>query len=516
MEQEAQAQEEKKISGVLGGVATVLNAGGHLVVKTYDLTAGLVGATADVAGKVAGTVTSVSPNEYAANVFGKVKGLFSGGLGKLLGSNEKQELRNKVAEYEAKIKKLYYEIGKEGSSTEKLESEKVTNLIGNVRDYEQEIKRLQARLAEMSEVEALRQEEAKKEKARPVRKKTVISGVSDEQAAAAVKAALEKALKEGDFDSDSQKAIFKKIANDLLDGEMEVRILAAVELGKMGLKAPVEVLLEAVKFDNVYLTAEIINSLTNIGDARALSLCKEMAKGPNHRTRISSLRGLYKMGSDEEIAPYMLEALNDEHPEVRKTAATFMGWKDIPDSVPGLIQTLQDKDESVRKAAVAALANIKDTSAALPLMRALADESLDIRQKALEALKGITGEELSFDVELKGRELTDAVNSLKDWWQSSRVGRIDELIAPAPVSSAAAEVAATEKYSVETAPEETAAEAETPDAGEGNQQEGLTPEDLRRKLKSELIALCKAKGLECDEANTKAELINLLTGAGSQ
>lgn len=532
MVQEAQAQEEKKISGVLGGVATVLNAGGHLMVKTYDLTAGLVGATAGVAGKVASTVTSASPNEYAANVFGKVKCLLSGGIGRLFGSNEKQELRNKVAEYDAKIKKLYYEIGKEGSTADKLESEKVTTLIGNVREYEQEIKRLQARIAEMSDMEALRKEEAKKENIKPVRKKAGISGISEEQAAAAVKAALEKALKEGDFDSDSQKAIFKKIANDLLDGEMEVRILAAVELGKMGLKAPVEVLLEAVKFDNVYLTAEIINSLTNIGDARALSLCKEMAKSPNHRTRISSLRGLYKMGSDEEIAPYMLEALNDEHPEVRKTAATFMGWKDIPDSVPGLIQTLQDKDESVRKAAVAALANIKDTSAVLPLMRALADESLDIRQKALEALKGITGEEISFDVELKGRELADAVNSLKDWWQSSRVGRIDELIptvadsrgssrayaAPAPVSSAAAEAAATEKYSVETAPEETVEEAETTVPTEGAYAEadaGLAPEDLRRKLKSELIALCKARGLECDEANTKAELINLLTSAGN-
>lgn len=501
MVQEAQVQEEKKISGVLGGVATVLNAGGHLVVKTYDLTAGLVGATKDAVGKVADTVTSTAPKEYLTEVFGKVRGLVSGGAGKLFGSNEKQDLRNKVAEYDAKIKKLYYEIGKEGSSAEKLESEKVTSLIGNVREYEQEIKRLQARIAEMSELEALRREEAKKEKIKPLKKK---ASVSDEQAETAVKAAIEKALKEGAFDSESQKAIFNKIANDLLDSEMEVRILAAVELGKMGLAAAGEVLLEAVKFDNVYLTAEIINSLTNIGDARVLSLCKEMAKGPNHRIRISSLRGLYKMGADEEIASYMIDALNDEHPEVRKTAATFMGWKDIPDAVPGLIQTLQDKDESVRKAAVAALANIKDASAVLPLMRVLSDDSAELRQKALEALKNVTGEEISFDVELSGRALTDAVNSLKDWWQSSRVAKIDELITPAPISSKSAKAAA--KVVSEPEVPEGIAEAETSEAG-------FTTDDLRRKLKSDLITLCKKKKIECDESYTKAELIDLLMAA---
>jgi HEAT repeat protein len=504
-------QEEHKVSGVLGGVAKVLNTGGKLMVRTYDLTAGLVGKTAGAAGKAAGAVASASPQ-----VYGKAKDILAGGFGRLFRSNEKQELRTKVSEYEEKIKKLYYEIGKEGSSAEKLESEKVTELIGKVREYEQEIQRLQARITEMNEMEALRREEAKKEKARPVRKKV---RVSDEQAAAAVRAAIDKAVKHGEFDSDSQKEIFKKIANDLLDEEMEVRILAAAELGKMSIKPIADVLMEAVKFDNVYLTAEIINSLTNIGDARALSLCKEMAKSPNHRGRISSLRGLYKMGADEEIASYLIEALNDEHPEVRRTAATFLGWKDIADSVPGLIQTLQDKDESVRKAAVTALANIKDKSSVLPLMRALSDESIDIREKALEALKTITEEEISFNVELKGKELTDAINGLKEWWQGERIGKIEELITPeavlaaeeAPVSGKGG----TEAPAVETEEGSYMAEAAPEETAEGEKKaapiaEELKEEELRKKLKSDLISLCRSRGMECDETYTKAELIDML------
>src|SRR5208283_2905147 len=119
------------------------------------------------------------------------------------------------------------------------ESEKVTELIGKVRDYEQEINRLQARITEMGEMDALRREEEKKEKVKPVVKKVK---VLDEQVAAAVRAAIDKAIKHGGFDSDSQREIFKKIANDLLDEEMEVRILAAAELGKMGIKPAVDVL----------------------------------------------------------------------------------------------------------------------------------------------------------------------------------------------------------------------------------------------------------------------------------
>ncbi|MBF0507270.1 MAG: HEAT repeat domain-containing protein, partial [Nitrospirae bacterium] len=443
----------------------------------------------------------------------------AGRFRKLFRSNEKQELRTKVGEYEEKIKKLYYEIGKEGSSAEKLESEKITELIGKVKDYEQEIQRLQTRITEMNEVEALRREEAKKEKVKPAGKKVK---VSDDQIEAAVKAAIDKAVKHGEFDADSQKEIFKKIAKDLLDDEMEVRILAAAELGKMGIKPAVDVLMEAVKFDNVYLTAEIINSLTNIGDSRTLSLCKEMAKNPNHRVRISSLRGLYKMGADGEIAPYLIEALNDEHPEVRRTATTFLGWKDIADSIPGLIQTLQDKDESVRKSAVTALMNLKDTSSVLPLMRVLSDENIEIRQKALESLRTVTGEEISFDVRLKGKELADAVNSLKEWWQNERIGRIgekaEELIIrePSPVAEAqpvsreagtevSASVSETGSYVVETSPEETAgAQGTVSDEGE------LKEEDLKRKLKSDLISLCKSRGVDCDETFTKAELITML------
>ncbi len=551
------AYEERTRTGIIGGVATALNFAGRTLVRTYDVASDVATAGARVMGKVA-----TAP----LGVLGSLRDTLAGGVKKVFKS-EKDEIKRKIAEYEEKIKRLYYEIGKEGSSAEKLESEKVTELIAKVREYEQEIQRLNARISEMAELEAQRKEEAKKEKVKPAKKK-----VSEEQVNALVKTAIDKALRHADFDSESQKEIFKKIANDLLDDEMEVRILAAAELGKLGIKATADVLLEAVKFDNYYLTAEIINSLTNIGDPRTLTLCKEVAKSPNHKVRISSLRGLYKMGSDEEIASYLIDALSDDHPEVRRTAVTFLGWKDISDSVPGLIQCLQDKEESVRKAAVTALANIKDTSAVLPLMRSLTDDSMDIRQKALDALKAITGEEVNIDITLKGSELRKAVDALKEWWQNERLSKIDELqadlrpseftaeptveAAPEPAAEAIVEPATeavaldttpepvslpesptteavTEAYTVETAPEpsvtteevsvaepnleggETMAQeavsedihTETITVPEETQEDRYTEDELKRKLKSELLALCREKGIDCDETYTKAEII---------
>ncbi|MBF0465235.1 MAG: HEAT repeat domain-containing protein [Nitrospirae bacterium] len=427
-------QEETRGKDTKGFVVRMLNASGKAMVKTYDITSSLFMKTANTVKSVTPDAT-VKTKRFFEDGFKKLsisgewtKDLFISGYKKLIKPGEKKELESKIEEYGEKIKNLYLEIGKKGASTEKPEADDVQKLIGEVREFEQEIQRLRSRMTELDDLqreEDFKQTEAKKE-VKPPKKKLKVSG---EQTVNALKLAIEKALKQGEFDSDSEKAIFGKIANDLLDVEMEIKILAATELGKMGIKAAVAVLLEAVAFDNPYLNVEIINSLINIGAPQALNLCKEMANGANQRLRICSLRGLYKMGSDEEIIPYFLNALKDEHPEVRRSAATFLGWKNIQDSVPGLIQSLQDKDETVRNAAVSALSNIRDTSSVLPLIRALSDDNMEIKQKALETIRVVTNSDVSFNVELVGEELSQAIENLKKWWHEERMRKVDTTVA---------------------------------------------------------------------------------------
>jgi len=100
--------------------------------------------------------------------------------------------------------------------------------------------------------------------------------ISDEQPLSSLRSAIEKAAQEGEFNSESESEIFKKVANDLLDADMEVKILAAVELGKMKNQAALPILLEALKFDNLSLTSEIKNALRNIDANSAIPLLKEV------------------------------------------------------------------------------------------------------------------------------------------------------------------------------------------------------------------------------------------------
>jgi len=233
-------------------------------------------------------------------------------------------------------------------------------------------------------------------------------------------------------------------------------------------------LAETVNINDPSLTSEIVNALIDIGDPDAVPLFKEKVKDPHQRVRVVSLRGLYKLAEDDEEAIQLLtNALRDEHPDVRRSAITFIGWKDNVDAVPTLVQCLKDEDKKVRKAALSALATIRDESSVLPLIRVLRDEDLDMRKKALDTIKMITGEDVAFDLQASGEELTEAIDELANWWQEKRLGEV--------------EVAPPEKEKRE-----------------------FTEISLMRNLKAELIAICDDLGIEGDETLTKAELTRLI------
>ncbi|HUV49783.1 MAG TPA: HEAT repeat domain-containing protein [Anaerolineae bacterium] len=470
-------------SGFIGGVARVLNFGGRAMVSAYDV-------TSDALNKL---FTAAKKSTFLPE---KVAGMFTSGLG-MSRPSETRRLEDKIEEYERKIKALYLEIGKEGANysgdESALQTEPIKKLIADVREYEKEIQRLKDRI-----VEAREQKKAEAVRGKKLRKAAGLSKESDKAAAddrvnKNVESAIARALRHGEFETLSEREIFNKIANDLLDAEIDIKILAAAELGKIASVASVPILMEAVKFDNPELTSEIINSLISIGDARAIPVFKGNADHQDHRIRTGCLRGLYKMAENEEAIPVMTKALRDENPEVRRTAATFIGWKDYTDVVPSLVQCLRDEDSRVRKATVTALANIKDISAVLPLIKVLKDKELDIREKAFEAIKVISGEDITFDINASGKELTEAINNLRNWWQQERFNRVD-----VSESGVAAEVAESGAEAVEEAA--------------ASEESEFTEESLMRITKAELLSICEERGIEYNEKQTKAELTRLILG----
>ncbi|MBF0343176.1 MAG: HEAT repeat domain-containing protein [Nitrospirae bacterium] len=529
-------QEEGQRKGFMGGIARALNYTGSFIVSAYDVSADFTIAVYNQLKKTP-ELLKMTPElmKKTMELASKTNDLVAGGISKIkFKQDESGELENKIAVYEEKIKDLFYEIGQEGATAEKLESEKAKKLISDVKEYEKEIQRLKGRITELDEIKKIEQlkkkekkdEEKKSSESKLTKKK--LKHVDTHVVNTNIKSKTDKAIKHGEFDTDSDRAIFSKIAADLLDSDMEIKILAAAELGKMSNKAAVPILLEVVNYNNPFLTTEVVNSLTNIGDTQATELFVDLLTDPAYRVRLSSLRGLYKLGEGQQINQILTDSLKDEHPEIRRMAATYIGWKDITDAVPSLVQSLNDKDPKVRKAAVITLSSLKNKTAVLPMMRLLGDDSVEIREKTLESLNILTGESITFDTQLSGKDLAKAIEDLKDWWQKEKLGKIESLDLPvedvlevqeyvedspqtqAQVQEPAEASATTETHeSITEAVLEAIADTEETAATETKDDSTLSVLQLSNLTKSEIIAMCNQRGIECDDTFTKTELIEL-------
>jgi len=479
--------EERKRTGVLVFTGKVLNEAGGAVVDIFDLSSAAVG-------------KMVSIFKKAPDLPKKAKKIVSDGI-EIVKPSETKIIEKKIKKKKDKIEELYREIGKEGvkSADSDIESllttEGVKSLISDVREYEKQIARLKGRITELEEEkkkDALDKIKVK-EKAAVAKEKEKIDEVETKDMTIndAIETLIRTSLGTGAFKSASEKTKFRNVANDLLDGDMEVKILAVTELGKMKISAAMRVLIEAIKFDDPNLSSEIINALINIGDSGAVPVFKEKVEDSNYRVRIACLRGLYKLAEDDEDAIKLLSnALMDEHPDVRRSAITFIGWRNNVDAVPALVQCLKDEDEKVRKASLSALGIIRDKSAVLPLIRALKNDDLEVKRKILDSIKMITGEEITFDFQASGEELSKAMDGLVNWWKEKN---LDEVEISKPETEAVAEKEAVEE------PAEPEEDVET-----------FSEENLKKRLKSELISICTEFGIEYDEKLTKAELTQLI------
>ena len=446
----AHRDEEEQKDGVLENGNVTVKTGGVSRISAYEVTSWAFRKL-------------ISAGKKAPSIPRKAQSLISG-LGK---SGKTHRLNTKIAHVETKIRRLHYKIGKAGISYSGegnvLETEPVKALIAEVREKEARIEEMKARIIETKK---------EKKKKRAVRKKSVAirEETIDKRDIDTIAAAIDDAVLFGEFGTSSEKEIFQKIAGDLLDSEIEVRILAVAELGKMGKEAAVPVLLEASKSNNGDLVSEIINSLISLGDLRAIPLFRERASDPGYRVRIGCLRGLYKLADYEDDIPVLTEALRDDHPEVRRTAATFLGWKDRVEAAPALTQCLRDEDRRVRKAAVSALAHLKDEASVLPLIRVLADEEVELRKKALQTIRMISGnDEITFDVYADESAMAAAVDDMRNWWEQERLERVYE-------GRTDVELIKTEMMEAETTIEDVPPPVEETEASDG--AEMPLPEDI--------------------------------------
>ncbi|MBF0210822.1 MAG: HEAT repeat domain-containing protein [Desulfamplus sp.] len=410
---------ENRRTGVVGFTAKVLNEAGSAIVDLYDLGAGALGCIVNFS------------KETTSKFSSKTKTIGKKKADSTSSSDKAKIIKERIKAKEGKLKEIYQEIGKEESKTKTSSGadsdpevlDNIKKLTSDVKEFEEQISRLEEKASLIKKEKAEAQDKkgkAKDKQKQPLGRKHDTKALTVEEA---VQSAIESALKSGKFSSISEKSKFEKVANDLLSEEYEVRILAANELAKMKNEAAVPVLTESVKAGDPNLTSEIINALITIGSVDSVPLFKEMVTDKNYRIRLACLRGLYKLAEEDDEALQMLvNAVKDEHSDVRKCAITFIGWKDNAESVPSLVNALKDDNDDVRKTALDALATIRDKATVLPVIRVLADKDETIREKALDTLKMITGEQIPFDMDASKEDRSIAVDSLIDWWQKKRIG----------------------------------------------------------------------------------------------
>ena len=450
--------------------------------------------------------------------------------------DEETQLTKIVREYERRTEQLYSLIGRQYPNLRSQEGkEVVSQYVSKVRDYEKTIIRMKERLAELKElqsvirvqktllrgcetsVNAATEEVVKSDKfgaqVKDVGEKTVPNAIfetsakkegekifpkvikssapDEKETIKAVDAEIAKAVKLDKFRTPAARVMFKKVAADLLDSNLENKVLAVTELGRIGNDAAVPILMAAVNFRHPELISEIIKTLTALDDSRALSLMYDEAANPNYRVRSACLRGLFKLKDDGKEIPVLINGLHDKHHEVRRTAVTLLGWKCRSEDLPELTQCLKDEDAKVRKTAVLALANIKDESSMLPLIDVLGDENLVVREKALEAIRLISGKAIEFDVKAMATDLNDAIDNLRVRFKKKSTTPKKEVVAPAAKPVKEASMAEEETAKIE-----------------------LSKMALTKMKKSELLSFCAEHGIKCDAALTKNEIIEGILAEG--
>ncbi len=351
-------------------------------------------------------------------------GLFTGGVRKIWGG-EKASIKVNIAKTKQKMEKLYLEIGKRGAKLSGVEDitehGSVKELLNEVKSCESQIHKWEERIKELDK------EKAEARKKRWEGKAEVEGEGPQADIKDRIKNIIDTSSKTATFENSSDRAIFDKVTRDLLDDDIEIRLLAAAELGKMANPASIPVLREALSYGNVYLSSEIINGLININDPSCMQVFKDNVNDKNYRIRLGSLRGIYKLGGTESVT-YLIDGLKDKHQEVRKSSATFLGWVGIKDAVPALIQALKDSEQEVKKAAAMSLSILRDPSSIMPLIRSLQESSIEVREKIIHAIERVTGKAVEFKIDASGDELKKHIENLKEWWQKNKMGDVDEVL----------------------------------------------------------------------------------------
>ncbi len=226
-------------------------------------------------------------------------------------------------------------------------------------------------------------------------------------------------LKNADFARTSQRTTFEMAVRDLLGSTPDKQRVATKLLGKLRLPESVPLFRAALAFDDDMLQAECLRALVALNESSAVAELESCLKSPSYKLRLAALRGLYNLKSPDSGSACM-QCLADWNPEVRRSAATFLGLQNTRAAAPALAVLLRDENVDVRIAAARTLETLCSEHTVYMLIRALEDEEISVRTAAKSALTRTLSVPLDIDVHQEPDILFPMVETLLGWWSKAR------------------------------------------------------------------------------------------------
>jgi len=169
------------------------------------------------------------------------------------------------------------------------------------------------------------------------------------------------------------KSAFEPVTQALKDKDPNIRVYAAIALGKMNDKLAVKPLIEALKDEDSDVRCHAADSLGEIGDKSAVKPLIQGLKDKDSRVCGCAARSLGEIRDSSAV-----EALNEALKGDNRSAAIALGKIGGKSAVEALIQALQYNGLTCRLDVVSALGEAGDESAVEPLTHAMKNNPFDV------------------------------------------------------------------------------------------------------------------------------------------
>ncbi len=331
-----------------------------------------------------------------------------------------------------------------------------------------------------------------------------------------------------------ENSLFKQAMRDISDEQPSKRYNAVMTLAnvaaKIGTEAVIQPLVNAMKDQNGNVRSQACKVLVDLEVASAVNEMTLLLKDNNPRARLEALRGIYKLSTDtSSILCHLIDAAREQHREVRKRAATYLGWIENDEAISILIDLLGDKESIVRKTAVLSLGELRDRKAIIPLINLLDDKNGDVREVAVYTLRILTGQNFGYDPKFEIEERKTGIEKWNKWWGTNRLAftiyKKEFVVAEVPTieelkkseEEERAEKEAAEKEEEERAEKEVREQAEKEAAEKAKevreQAEKEAAEKKFEETKKEAIAKKETEAKSPEEKKQKEKPTTLSMGA---